>query len=709
VTAIPAELQAGKRFVVWRMERRDGEPTKIPYNVSGERAKSNDPATWATFEDAVLAYALSSEFAGLGIMLAGGEIACIDLDHCRDPETGVIDEPAAAVIRELASYTEVSPSGAGVHIFVFGTPPSGRRRAGYVEMYGPNDHRYITLTGRSIDGKAHNALRRVDLPALHRRLFPHDEDDRTSRTIQASSGASSCNFTDDEVIDRATNAGNGAKFRRLFDEGDFADYDSHSEARFALLSVLAFWSQDEAQLWRLYERSALYRGDGDERKVVDHDIPGAIRSTTNRYEPPSVGIGTITRSTGDDDDRPVVVTTPEVDFPFDVLPGALRALAKEGAAATGTAAEAIAVHGLAVLGAALGASARIRIGSWSQRPVLWTATVARPGTAKSTALNLAKKPLDDFDAETHEAWLAARKLDKLAVWRRTLADNVTVEKLARLLVENPRGLLIAADELAGLVSGMNQYKGGKGSDRQSYLQLWSVASLRVDRVTTDPIYLREPLVSITGGIQPDRLDMLRGGDGMTGRWLIAYLENRGRAIPTDADISAASRAWKMLVDGLIRREGGDKAIEYKLSAAGYARYKELRDAEIRACNDETDPDFADWLGKFESHLARLMLVLWASENDTPVIHESFVDRAHKLARYFADGAKAHVQAAAVDPTLKPWERGIDEIVEKCRAWFARHPGKSWRDLQRNKVAGLRTADAAKVARSRYEAIYGVDD
>ncbi len=293
--AIAPSLREGRRFVVWRLETRDERPTKVPYMVgSSQRARTNDRLYWASFDEAVTTYAAGG-YDGVGIMLAGGGITCVDLDHCRDPETGIVDEPAAAVISELDSYTEVSPSGTGVHVFVFGTPPSGRRRHGYVEMYGPDDNRFMTLTGRPSGGHGlHRPLRHVDLDALHGKLFPHDGDDRAGG-LKTSPSAPACVFTDDEVIDKAAYAANGEKFRRLYFEGDVSDYPSHSEGRFALLCILAFWTQDEAQLFRLMNRSGLWRPT-DVRKLQDHDILHAIEITTERYEPATVGIGVITKT-----------------------------------------------------------------------------------------------------------------------------------------------------------------------------------------------------------------------------------------------------------------------------------------------------------------------------------------------------------------------------------------------------------------------------
>ena len=69
----------------------------------------------------------------------------IDLDHCLDPVTGHPSHEAEAMVRQLASYTEISPSGTGLRIFVRGSlPPTGRKK-GWIEMY--TESRFLTVTG----------------------------------------------------------------------------------------------------------------------------------------------------------------------------------------------------------------------------------------------------------------------------------------------------------------------------------------------------------------------------------------------------------------------------------------------------------------------------------------------------------------------------------------------------------------------------------
>src|SRR5438128_2141959 len=122
---IPAELRSLPRWVVWRYEYRenDPKPTKIPYcsqaicerDIHAPRASSTDPSTWTTFDQAVAAYKSGTSMDGIGIMLNGEHIAGIDLDECI--ENGTLVFWAEDIVRKMASYTEVSPSGKGIRIF----------------------------------------------------------------------------------------------------------------------------------------------------------------------------------------------------------------------------------------------------------------------------------------------------------------------------------------------------------------------------------------------------------------------------------------------------------------------------------------------------------------------------------------------------------------------------------------------------------------
>lgn len=244
----------GHRWVVWMMQDRDGRPTKIPYQCAddeerengyriGERAKTNDPATWGWWPDAVRDH-VSGHYDGVGLMLLGGAYSVIDLDKCRDPVTGDVQEWARAICAEVASYTEVSPSKTGLHIFVIGKLPPGRRRIGQLEMYGPDDARFMTITGWRVDSWP---MRAVDLTAIHRRLMPVTPLERAHKALQGATGVSP-HVADAYVLERATTAKNGQAVRDLLDG---TDTRNHSEAVAALLARLVFWTQDPEQIDRI--------------------------------------------------------------------------------------------------------------------------------------------------------------------------------------------------------------------------------------------------------------------------------------------------------------------------------------------------------------------------------------------------------------------------------------------------------------------------
>ena len=128
---VPNEIKALPNWVCYRMEDRAGQskPTKVPYNpTTGDHAKANDPLTWTDYEACVAAVE-GGEYDGVGFEFGSGYVG-IDLDHCREAETGEIEDWAQDVIAHLDSYTEISPSGTGVHIILKGSLPPGRRRDG---------------------------------------------------------------------------------------------------------------------------------------------------------------------------------------------------------------------------------------------------------------------------------------------------------------------------------------------------------------------------------------------------------------------------------------------------------------------------------------------------------------------------------------------------------------------------------------------------
>lgn len=154
---VPAALRERPQWVVWRYVERGGKPTKVPFNpVHGWAASSTDPNTWATYEQACARVTSGAGgFEGIGFVFAPDDRFCgIDLDG--SIIDGQIVAGAQAIIDAFATYTEISPSGKGVKLFLTGTKPQGVGCArvdvdGFarIEMY--DTARFFTVTGRHLD------------------------------------------------------------------------------------------------------------------------------------------------------------------------------------------------------------------------------------------------------------------------------------------------------------------------------------------------------------------------------------------------------------------------------------------------------------------------------------------------------------------------------------------------------------------------------
>lgn len=244
---VPHEMTACPQWIVWRYEDTDGKkPTKVPYSPrSGKLASVTDPQTWATYEE-VRACLETGWYAGAGFVLTDGDpYAFIDLDDSEgDHET---HQKQLAVVGETTSYAERSPSGKGLHIIVKGTVPSGRRR-GKIEVY--SSLRYMTMTGDVYRNAAVNNEQDC-LTALYEALG------KGPAATAYFAGTEEARETDEELWDRMSTAANADKFGELWEGRWEGMYASQSEADLALVDILAFYTQNKAQISRMFRASGL--------------------------------------------------------------------------------------------------------------------------------------------------------------------------------------------------------------------------------------------------------------------------------------------------------------------------------------------------------------------------------------------------------------------------------------------------------------------
>jgi replicative DNA helicase len=181
---VPLPLRILNHWVLWRTESRDGKQTKIPYQVSGKLAESDDPATWSEWASAERRY-VKGGYDGLGFMFsADGGLCGVDLDGCRDKETGKVAEWAREIILAFGTYAEISPTETGVKLFACGKSPFpiGRRikvdspplcdKLPGIEIY---DHgRYFAVTGWRLQGPKEPQRAQEALDWLAAKYAPHE-------------------------------------------------------------------------------------------------------------------------------------------------------------------------------------------------------------------------------------------------------------------------------------------------------------------------------------------------------------------------------------------------------------------------------------------------------------------------------------------------------------------------------------------------------
>jgi hypothetical protein len=299
--SVPQELKSLPNWVGWKLETRDGKPTKVPYSKTNVKAATDNPSHWRKFED--VCNIISSKEKGIGFVFDGNGITGIDLDYCFNLD-GTILAKFKEVLSTLNSYTEISPSGNGLHIFIkckeipyysrdlpTDEYPEGKEHFGKkknnLEIY--SKVRYFTITGIRWNGCPPD-IKEYTLEEIYRvcdSILKISRDDKQTTPIVPTSAQ----LSDDEIINIASKAQNAQKFDSLM-SGSKSEYNNDdSAADMALASLLSFYSDDPNQIERIMRRSGLRRSKWDNHKTYlkSMTIQKAIRDCTARYDPNRYG------------------------------------------------------------------------------------------------------------------------------------------------------------------------------------------------------------------------------------------------------------------------------------------------------------------------------------------------------------------------------------------------------------------------------------
>jgi putative DNA primase/helicase len=381
--------------------------------------------------------------------------------------------------------------------------------------------------------------------------------------------------------------------------------------------------------------------------------------------------------------------------------------------------------------------------AWLATPNLWGAVVARPGTMKSGALSAAGGPIGRLVAaarEEHEdkrrrsearsialnGRLKAlsrqkganeteieellREIESCKVTeRRYRTNDSTTEKIGELLRENPRGMLLVRDELAGWLRALD--KPGREGDREFWLEAWDGSgSYTYDRIGRGTIHVPSLCMSVVGCFQPGKLTAYRdaalgggaGDDGLLQRFqLLVWPDTtpdwtRDGRRPRKAHADRVAEIWRRIDE--IYREPRSAACLAVTAQELHDQWRDALEARLRSPALAATPAFESHMSKYRGLLPSLAMVLHtidcADLGDGGVLDPGLIPRvAVERAIRWCEYLEAHARKVYA-PELDPGHRPAATIAAKIRA-RAVIDGQPVRDLYRTGWAGVRSQSAAE--------------
>ncbi|MCA0857281.1 DUF3987 domain-containing protein [Phaeobacter italicus] len=370
---------------------------------------------------------------------------------------------------------------------------------------------------------------------------------------------------------------------------------------------------------------------------------------------------------------------------------------------------------------------------WTEPPALWVAGIGNPSMNKSPGLDAVVGPLKRVEsakrAEVQAELMQWREKNEIAqllksTWKeaakaaakegaalpqlpaaahpgpqpvmpRFALSDSTVEKLATILEAQPRGTLLARDELAGWLLGMSRYSGG-GSDRPFWLEAYGGRSFSVERVGRDPVYVSNLTVGVLGSVQPDRLKSLlmnADDDGLLARFLPIWPNPAPLRRPNAPhDEGFLEEAIERLVSlEMATNENGQFQPGYVTFAEDASAALDTFRHKVRTWEAQAEGLLLSFIGKMPGLSVRLSLVLamldWTGgDTDEPKEVTSVVFRRaeHLIEAYFLPMARRAYAGAARDAGERAGRRLIAVLRETGWQQF------STREIRRMERGGLST-------------------
>ena len=386
--------------------------------------------------------------------------------------------------------------------------------------------------------------------------------------------------------------------------------------------------------------------------------------------------------------------------------------------------EAVLTHLLPIAAGLINPNSRVvakRCINFVQPLLLYTGVVALTGARKTPTLDIVKQPLVKLQSaedakyeqalQRYEAEMQAIKEtnskgngggefpQKPKPVREFYLDNATVESVDKVKCQQPdNGLTLIKDELSGLFASHGAYKGGKGADKESYLSGWNGGGVKKNRAGDGSrVSLARDSLSITGGIQPDKLRELLGdfsdSQGEWARFLFYSMPMRPFKIPRD-DTSY----W---LDGLLadiyEKIDALPVLKLHFEKLGQTYFDDWHDEKDEQKRAESRPGLQAAIAKMPGQAVRLiglLHILWEVASGSAEVPEeiplAIVKSGCKLADFYlgqvtilqGDG---DVENGELAPTLR---KLLDKVAD-LKTLTASQAKRTIRDLRKTDASEVR--------------------
>lgn len=677
---IPDTLKQQEKWVVWRTNTAPTSP------VTNKRQGWQDSP--GTFHQAKNFCTHKKDFR-LGFLFSpDNDIFGIDLDSCRNPDTGTIEPWATAIIERFGSYSEVSQSKTGVKIIGIGN-------AGHRAVMIPNEPRY---------GK-HEPQFEIFANSKYFAL--------TGDVLNGFESLNECqgaidwlNETYAETEPEKVQMNGGHKFTVTESPGSATEQVQQFNQRNSIAAILRQHGY-EFDLKGRPVRPGKDTANGHSASITDNGECERVTFWSSKCEPfvQTVGKPAVTYDAwachvllncGGDfsaayaqefgNGKVEVKEKPNLDFselkdfqpfPVECLPELAQEFVRENSQAIDCDPSFVALPLLSAIGVCLGNAAWVQsTETFKQPPMLWTCLIGKSGTAKSPALRCVENLLVDFEAEnrkefdiesekykqelvTHKASLKKRKPGAFVSpptepqEKRIMTTNATLAKLGMMMAANPKGVLYHADELASWVGMFTKFAGAGETDMNDWLSFYDGSPMNQDRKSVDSPYVRHAFVGVAGGLQPGRMfDVFTKSaevSGLTARVMFSYPPLRIRKLNTkQTEIKSIPRVKQVLRE-LLDLSTGAEQDRYlwdpemiRLEPAAVSEFETYFNQLNRDAAGELEA-MAAAIHKIAGSAARIALIMHAFANPQRIVSGSNIgvetmSRAITIGHWFCNEA-----------------------------------------------------------------------